>query len=133
MAKKSLLTLSSTFFLQLALGVFFLVLGISNLMRHDSSLDELRRAFGRNDALYIIMAVIEIVMGAVLVLGLFVSGSAELAKILSIALFIFWAVYMFVAFLLQNFLEPSFLAWFYGLSWHFIILISLWIVGRKYM
>jgi hypothetical protein len=133
MAKRSGLTIGSMFFLQLALGAFFLVLGISNLTNYDSGLSELRRAFGKNDTLALVTAIAEIVMGAVLVLGLFMSVSADLTKFFGVCLFVLWAVYMFLAFIVQDFLEPSFITWLYRLSWHSVILISLWIVGRRYI
>ena len=132
MARKSGSVFVSVFFLQLALGVFFLVLGISDLTNYDSTISELRRAFGKNETLSLVTAVVEIVMGAVLVLGLFMTVSADMTKFFSIALFLLWAVYMVVAYIVQNFLEPNFLTWLYRLSWHSIILVSLWIVGRKY-
>lgn len=133
MTKRSGLSLNSLLLLQLALGVFFLVLGISNLTNYDSGMSELKRAFGKNDTLSLITAIVELVMGAVLVLGLFMSVSADLAKLFGLALFALWAVYMIITFIAKNFLEPNFLTWLYGFSWHSIILISLWIVWRKYM
>jgi hypothetical protein len=122
-----------TFFLQLFLGVFFLVLGISNLTHYNSGLSEFKRAFGNNDTLSVIMAVIEIVMGAFLVLGLFVSASTDMTKLLGLVLFVLWALYMVVTFIVQDFLKPSLLPWLYQVSWNAIILISLWIVGRRYI
>ena len=133
MAKKQVSVVSAVFLLQLCLGVFFIVLGISNLTNYNSDWSELKRAFGKNDSLSLAMAVVELVMGAILVFGLFLSVSADLTKLLGIALFILWALYIVLAFFIQNFLEPNFLAWLYPLSWHGIILISLWIVNKKYM
>jgi uncharacterized membrane protein YphA (DoxX/SURF4 family) len=133
MAKKAGFTLGSIVLLQLALGVFFLVLGISNLGNYDSSLSELKRAFGKDDTLSLVTAIAELVMGAILLLGLFMSVSADMAKVFSIALFALWALYMIMAFLAKDFLEPNFLTWLYRVSWHSVILISIWIVGRRYM
>jgi uncharacterized membrane protein YphA (DoxX/SURF4 family) len=125
----------STFFLQLCLGVFFLVLGITDLTNynHPALLSEIGRFFGKNETLSLVMAVVEIVMGAVLILGLFMSASADITRLLGIALFILWALYMVVAFFVQGFLEPNLLTWLYRVSWHSVILISLWIVGRRYL
>jgi uncharacterized membrane protein YphA (DoxX/SURF4 family) len=133
MARKSTSLLGSVFFLQLALGVFFIVLGISDVTSYDSSLNELKRAFGKNEVLSLVTAIVEIVMGAILVLGLFMRVSTDLTKLLGVALFVLWAAYIVLAFLIDNFLEPSFLTWLYRLSWHCIILVSLWIVGRRYI
>jgi hypothetical protein len=122
-----------TFLLQLCLGVFFLVLGISNLTHYNSGFSEFKRAFGNNDTLSVIMAAVEIVMGAFLALGLFVSASNDMTKLLGFVLFILWALYMVVTFVVQDFLKPSLLPWLYQVSWNAIILISLWIVGRRYI
>jgi hypothetical protein len=122
----------SIFFLQLCLGVFFLVLGVSNLTNYNSEWSELKRAFGKNETLALVTAVVEIVMGALLLLGLFVSLSDDVAKILGFVLFVLWGLYMVVAFIVDDFLEPNFLTWLYRVAWHSIILVSIWIVGKKY-
>jgi len=133
MAKKAEFSSTSVFLLQLCLGVFFIVLGISDLSRYDSFGSQISRAFGNNQVLSLIMAVLELVMGAVLVLGLVVSVPSGMTRILGLALFVLWAVYMIVRFVANDFLKPDFLTWLYNLSWHSIILVSLWIVGRKYL
>jgi hypothetical protein len=120
------------FFLQLALGVFFLVFGVSNLTNYNTDWNELRRAFGRNDTLALATAVVEIVMGALLVLGLFLTLTDDVTKILGLVLFVLWGLYMVVSFIVNDFLKPDFLTWLYRVSWNAIILISIWIVGRRY-
>ena len=77
------------------------------------------------------MAVVEIVMGAVLALGLFIPASADLTRALGVVLFILWALYMIVAFFVQDLFKPSVLTWLYRVSWNTVILISLWLVGRR--
>jgi hypothetical protein len=133
MAKKAELSSTSVFLLQLCLGVFFVVLGISDLTHYDSFGSKILRAFGNNQALSLIMAVLELVMGAVLVLGLVVSVPSGMTRILGLALFVLWGVYIVVVFVANEFLKPDFLTWLYNLSWHCIILVSLWVVGRKYL
>jgi uncharacterized membrane protein YphA (DoxX/SURF4 family) len=121
-----------TFFLQLCLGVFFLVLGVSNLTNYNTDWNALRRAFGSNQTLAIVMAVVEIVMGALLVLGLFISLSDEVTKLLGFVLFVLWALYIVVSFIVNDFIKPDFLTWLYRLAWNSVILVSIWIVGRRY-
>lgn len=123
----------SIFFLQLALGVFFIVLGISDVSNSDPSLNPLTRVFGSNEILAVLPAIIEIVMGAILVLGLFMQLSNGITRFMGVALFVLWAAYIVLAFFVDSFLKPSFLTWLYRLSWHCVILMSLWIVGRKYL
>jgi uncharacterized membrane protein YphA (DoxX/SURF4 family) len=122
----------SIFFLQLCLGVFFLVLGISNLTNYNSTASEFMRAFGRNETLALVTAVVEIVMGALFVLGLFASFSDDITKILGFVLFVLWGLYMVVAFIVKDFLEPNFLTWLYRFAWNAVILVSIWIVGQRY-
>jgi hypothetical protein len=121
-----------TFFLQLCLGVFFLVLGVSNLTNYNTDWNALRRAFGSNQTLALIMAVVEIVMGALLVLGLFITLSDDVTKLLSFVLFVLWGLYIVVSFIVNEFLKPDFLTWLYRLAWNSVILVSIWIVGRRY-
>jgi hypothetical protein len=134
MSKKAGVSISSLFFLQLCLGVFFLMLGIMGLGNYNSKLSEVARFFGRDDTMRVIMSVVELVMGVVLVLGLFVSVSADLTKIFTFALFVLWAVYMVINFFLNDsFLEPNTVVWLYNFSWHAVVLVGLWVVGRRYM
>lgn len=134
MAKKSGSAVAPVFFLQLALGVFFLMLGIMGLGNYNSSLSEVARFFGRDDTLRIVMSVVELVMGVILVLGLFMSVSADITKVFTFVLFVLWALYMVLnLFLNKSFLEPSTVVWLYNLAWHSIILVSIWVVGRRYL
>jgi hypothetical protein len=134
MPKKAGIALTPFFFLQLCLGLFFLMLGIVGLGDYNSKLSEAARLLGRNDSLRVVMAVVELVMGAILVAGLFVKVPAGLAKIFSITLFALWALYMLIALVFNDsFLEPSAVVWLYNLSWHAVILSALWMVGKKYM
>jgi hypothetical protein len=134
MARKSAVQFDASFFLQLSLGVFFFMLGIIGLGNYNSKLSEVARFFGRNDTLRILMSVVEIAMGAILVAGLFVSVASGIAKLLSIALFALWILYMLINLVLNGrFMEPNAVVWFYNLAWQAVILVSLWIVGKKYM
>jgi hypothetical protein len=80
MAKRVGFSLNSGFFLQLSLGVFFLMIGIMGVGNYDSGLSQVARFFGRKDTLSIIVAVIEIIMGGILVLGSIVPVSTELDR-----------------------------------------------------
>ncbi|HTX71476.1 MAG TPA: hypothetical protein VMC79_01495 [Rectinemataceae bacterium] len=131
--KKSGFSVSSAFFLQLSLGVFFIMLGYLGVKHHDSAFSQFARALGKDDTMNLVMAIIEMAMGAVLVLGLFFSVSSGLARLFSIALFILWAFYMAVSYFMNDFGKPEWATWLYTVSWHAIILVSLWMVGRKYM
>jgi hypothetical protein len=133
MARKRGFSLTSVFFLQLCLGVFFLMLGIIGLGHYDSKLSELARFFGRDDTLSVVMSVVEIVMGSILAIGLFVPVPRNVAKIFSLVLFALWALYILLNFFLEkSFLEPTKAVWLYNVSWRALILVSLWVVGREH-
>ena len=131
MSNSSKSLFSSIFFLQLALGVFFIVLGVSDVSSGDHSLNPLTRVFGSNQILAVLPAIVEIVMGAILVLGLFMQLANGITGFLGVTLFVLWAAYIVLAFFIDSFLKPGFLTWLYRLSWHCVILASLWIVGKK--
>ena len=132
MTKKSSVTVDSSFFLQLALGVFFLMLGIMGLGSYNSKLSEVARFLGRNDTLRVVMSVVEIAMGIILVARLFVAFPGDIAKVVSIALFALWALYMVISlFMNKQFMEPDAVTWLYKLAWHSVILAALWAVGIK--
>jgi len=133
MAKRSAAAYDAGFFLQLSLGLFFLALGIMGLGDYNSKVAGIARFFGRDDTLRVVMAVVELVMGALLVLGLFLSVSSGLATIFSIALLILWAAYIVYYFFLNGLLEPSLVPWLYEVSWRCVVLAALWAVGRKYI
>jgi hypothetical protein len=133
MAKRSSSVLDSGFFLQLCLGLFFLVLGIMGLGNYNSKLSEVARFLGRDDSLRIVAAIIELVMGALLLLGPFLNVSSGLARIFSIALFALWALYILYYFVFNDLFKPDFVPWLYEVAWRLVVLTALWIVGKKYM
>jgi hypothetical protein len=115
------------------LGVFFVVLGILGLTQYTSKTSEFLRMFGRNNIMTLVVAVVQFLAGAILVLGLFMSVGSGLAKLISIAVFVLWAFYMVMTLGINGFLKPDLLGWLYKASWNTVILASLWITGRKYM
>ena len=117
MAQKKTVSFTSIFFLQLALGVFFLMLGIMGLGNYNSDLSKVARWFGRDDTLRVIMAVVELVMGGILLFGLFIPvaatsrGSSPSPSSSSGPSIIFMTY-----FINGNFLEPSAVVWLYGMA-----------------
>jgi len=104
-------------------------MGLGN---YNSKLSEVARFLGRDDTLRIVMSVVEIAMGLILVAKLFVAFPEGIARIVSIALFALWALYMLISLVLnEQFMEPDAVTWLYKLSWHSIILAALWVVGIK--
>ncbi len=132
MAKRSGLNFGTIFFLQLSLGAFFLALGIMGLTDYNKNISGFMRFLGRNDALKLTISIAELVMGGILLLGLFVTVPSAFARILSLAMFAVWGFYMVMTFIVNDPFQPSFIVWLYNLAWHSVILVSLWLVGSSY-
>jgi len=119
------------FLLRISLGIFFLVLGIQGLTAHTSKTAEILRWLGRNDALNIVISVVQILAGSVLIIGIFLPIGSNLSWLLSLGILILWGVYMVMTLFLKDFLRPDTLSWLYKTSWSFIIFSSLWIVSGR--
>ena len=134
MPKKPAVRLDSSLLLQLSLGVFFLMMGIMGLGNYNSKISEIARLFGRKDELRVVLSLVEIVSGIVLVSELFLSLRAGVARLLAYTIFGFWILIMLITLVLGGaFMEPSAVVWLYNLSWHSVILVGLWVVGKKHM
>lgn len=124
-----------TFILALLVGAFLVLDGISELSAASSLgariASEARRLFGGEDrTLVMIIAVVEIVAGALLVLGLFLD-IGQLRSALGVGLFIVWLVIIVLTFVVRGF-APDSLAWWTGLVQYLIILTVIWLVkGRR--
>ena len=133
MAKSKGFLVDSRFFLQLSIGVFFLILGIMGFGDYDSVFNQVARAFGRDDTFKVLVGIVEVIMGGLLIVGLFVPVPANLAKIFFIALFVVWAAIILYFNVFGTKIEDNFLPWLYEIAWRCVILVGLWIVGKKYM
>lgn len=123
--------------LQLALGLYLLVLGIQGFTSYNSSSAELGRffgkAFGSNGAANIIaigIAILQVLSGAFLLIEFFV----KLGKITDLVIFslvIVWIVYIaytnvYVAFVAQDFsFKPNFIIWLKELSLNLLVLAGI--------
>ena len=124
-------TLDISFILTLLVGAFLLLDGIAGLSQSSSFIGELGRALGvRRSTITLVVAIIGIVAGALLILGLFLS-LGELDRFLGLAIFIAWLVVMVLIFVVGNF-APESLSWWRSLVQYGIILAVIWMVqGRR--
>jgi len=123
--------------LQIAVGFFLVTLGIAGLMSYNTTLSEAARAlsriFGRaSNPLNLIIAIVEVVAGAVLVLDLFVTLAGRLQFWTTLFIAVLWVVQIVVVFFVNNLLAPDFITWLNRLSMDLIILVGLWMVNRRY-
>jgi len=131
MAKRSYFTPNSGVLLQVSLGLFFLALGVMGLGDYNSRINGVARFFGREDSLRVVVAVVELVMGVLLVLSLFLSMSSGIARIFWVCLFGLWALFILYYFVFNGLFKPDFVPWLYEVAWRCVILAGLWIVGKR--
>lgn len=119
-----------TFLLTILVGVFLLLDGIAGLTQANSFLGEIGRAVGaRGSNVNLIIAIIELVGGALLLLSVVVS-LGELERFLGIGISIAWLVIMILIFVVNNF-APDTLGWWTGVVQYSIILAVIWMVGAR--
>jgi hypothetical protein len=125
-------SVSSVFFIQLALGVYFAVLGVEGIGAYQSRGAQILRLFGNNQILNLIIAIVFLVAGIYLIISLFAPIDRNLYFILSVIVFIVWAIYIILSLLVNNnFLKPNFLTGLGNLAWRCVILGAIWLVGRR--
>ncbi len=127
MAKRSL---GIRFILTALVGAFLILDGIAGLNRSSSFLGELGRALGaRSSTITMLVAVLALVAGALLILGLFLN-LGDLDRFLGIGIFIAWLVVIVLVFFVGRF-APDQLSWWTGLVQYSIILAVIWMVRTQ--
>ena len=124
------------FILQLVLGAALIVFGIMAFNGYNSAGQEairgLNKMFGKsNDLFPIIFGVVQLVAGAALAAGLFISISENIFRIIHLVICIFFLVSIVMNFVLSNLMEPDFVRWLGALLPQLIILLSLWIIREQ--
>jgi len=133
MAKK---TISTAFFLQLALALTLISFGILAVQGYNSSGAEamrgLNKMFGKSNNLFpVIFGIIQLAAGIFLCAELFVPIPGNLARILYIVICVFWIISIVMNFFMDRFMEPDFFRWLAAMAPQLVILLSLWLVGEN--
>ncbi len=128
MARRSM---DITFVLALLVGAFLILDGVDGLIAADSFVGRTIRSLGaQGSSLNLVIAVAEIVVGALLVLGLFLD-IGQLRTALGLVIFVGWLAVIVLTFAVRN-LAPDTLDWWIGLIQYLIILAVIWMVkGRR--
>lgn len=129
-------TMGSRFFLQLALGVMFLALGILGISRYGSDMAQVGRALGKmfgstSGTFSIVVAVIELAAGLFLIIDLFAGIDPGIVSVVQLAIFILFAVNIVLKYVLDGFLEPDFFPWLAAVGKESVILAAIWVVRGK--
>jgi len=136
MAKRSV-NFDAVTVLQIVVAVFLFTLGLIGVADWNSSLGQfgrsLNRLFGRADnPLNLIVAIVEMAAGVIVFIALFIAVTNRLIYVLTLVIAILWVVEIIVTFFGQDPFKPDVLVWLNRLAADVIILLSLWLVNRKY-
>ena len=119
--------ISIVMILALLVGAFLVLDGIGRLVQADSVGGQIARAFGTDGStINIIVAIIELVAGAIVVLSQFTS-LGNLDGLLKLAVFIAWIVVMALVLFVGGFAIDT-LGWWIALVQSSIVLAVLWLV-----
>ena len=144
-------SIDTVFFLQIALGLFFLVIGVLSFIDYNSVLGEMKRAFGGNDVVQILVSLTFLVCGLVLIAALLIPVKASTLQIAILAVFILWLILL----VFNNFISVDFskmdiikakgdlaekealvniLTWIKNISIDMVMLCSIWVIRvRRYL
>jgi uncharacterized membrane protein len=127
----------SFFLLQIAVGLFFLLMGLQGIINYDSYGSQATRLvndlFGNNNNLInIIVSIGALISGVIILGGLFIPLKNSTLMIATLVVFIFWAIKITYFYVANNLMEPDLLTWLQKISLEFVVLMSVWIINRKY-
>lgn len=127
----------SFFLLQIAVGMFFLLMGLQGIINYDSYGSQATRfvndLFGNsNNIINIIVSVGALVSGVIILGGLFIPLKNSTLMVATLIVFIFWALKIVYFYVANNLMEPDLITWLQNISLQFVILMSVWIINRKY-
>lgn len=139
--------MTAFFFLQLAVAVFFFILGIQGILysvsQNSGFAREVARFFNPNaPAVHqteLVLGIFSLVAGFLLLLGLFRFGDARLVTVSCALIFIFWLVRLILMRFMTELViangnitfQPDLSGWLLNVSMDTIILCSIWTLGRR--
>ncbi len=123
--------------LQIVVAAFLITLGLIAIIHYDSDVARLGRGmnklFGRaNDSLNLVVAIVEIVAGVIVFAGVFFAVQNRLLYGATLVIAILWIIQIILSFFASNFAEPDLVVWINRLAADLIVLLSLWLINRKY-
>jgi hypothetical protein len=123
--------------LQIVVAVFLITLGLITIIHYNSDMARLGRGmnklFGRSgDPLNLVVAIVEIVAGVIVFAGVFFAVRSRLLYGATLVIAILWIIQIILSFFASNFAEPDFIVWLNRLAADLVVLLSLWLINRKY-
>jgi hypothetical protein len=123
--------------LQLALGTFFILMGLEVILYYQSTAGQFASGIANlfGDTKHIIeniIAVIEIICGAILILALFIPMGRGAFNFIVLLIFILWvARFVYFDFFAKAVFQPNWLTWLKELSLDIIVAIGIWVTRAK--
>jgi len=123
--------------LQIVVAVFLVTLGLIAIIHYNADLARfgrgMNRLFGRsNDPLNLVVAIVEVVAGVIVFAGVFFAVQSKLLYSATLVIAILWIIQIILSFFASNFAEPDLVIWLNRLAADVIVLLSLWLINRKY-
>ena len=123
--------------LQIVVAVFLITLGLIGIIHYNSDLAQLGRGmnkiFGRaNNPLNLIVAIVELVAGVIVFAGVFMALKSKLLYAATLVIAVLWIIQIIISFFASNFAEPDFIVWLNRLAADLVVLLSLWVINRRY-
>ncbi len=130
--------ISTLFFLQLSLGIFFFILGLYGILPGTQE-----SVFSLSDnvrSLEIIFGLLELVCSVILLGGLVLSTRKKMLYSASFVVFCFWAARILISKIILGinpgrrgiYFSPDFATWILILSIEFVVLVSIFIICKTY-
>ncbi len=123
----------SVFLLQLSFGLMFTLMGIYGLSDASNVMNNISSFFGGNDkVIAYVIATIELVAGALLLLSLFGVIKENITQLLLLVILVLWAIMFAMKYIFSGGLfEPNALAWLAKISPELVILAALWLLQQS--
>lgn len=123
--------------LQLVTGAYLLVLGVSELVAYTSELNQFVRSVsqafgGSGNVMTVIVAILEIVAGALLVWALFGRIDGRVVYVSTMVIAGLWVLRILVLYVLNDPFEPTGLVWLADVTGQLIPGLVIWAVGSRY-
>jgi len=123
--------------LQIVVAVFLITLGLIGIIHYNSDLAQLGRGmnkiFGRaNNPMNLIVAIVELVAGVIVFAGVFMAVKSKLLYAATLVIAVLWIIQIIISFFASNFAEPDFIVWLNRLAADLVVLLSLWVINRRY-
>ena len=136
MARRS--SIEGVTILQIVVAAFLITLGLIAIIHYDSDMARLGRGMNRlfggraREPLNLVVAIVEVAAGVIVFAGVFFAVQSRLLYGATLVIAVLWIIQIILSFFASNFAEPNLVVWLNRLAADLIVLLSLWLINRKY-